>query len=190
MNELLAQFYGTNEKIAAASQPAPATENEQFDAAVVDEIVKVAEANGIDLNQISDEEMLEVINAFKQEMLAGEGSEKTASAQDEMDQFQEADLLGRTMAHAYFSELSAIQEQLEGHQKLAGFSDEEIFEALATQRAENILAALQGDGEGFMKEASMTIEDEELDDLVTERCAEILDANGYDVEMIAAALEG
>lgn len=205
MNALIAQLYGTQaaiEKTAAANTATQVAEQEPavdpLDAAIFEEIEKTAAANNFDLNELSDDELLEVMTAYKTEFLASQaaGTEKTAATVEttpvENDSMVEADLAGRTMAHAFFQELGSIQTEIDGQEKFAGISDEELFEQLAIQRAENILQALSGNGEGFMKEASMEVDagSEELDDLITQRCAEVLDAAGFDVEAIAAALEG
>lgn len=207
MHELLAQLYGTKEKIASqAAQVAPVVaapaavqeetfspEEAQFNEFIVDEIVKVANAEGIDLRKVSDEDLVSLMNEYKaeylseQEKVASAGAPEVAAAEDPLVQ---ADLVGRTIAHALYDESNKIQDEIAAHEKLAGLSDEEIFDALASQRAENILQALVGNGEGFMKEASAQVEDTELDDLVTERAAEMLDAAGFDVDAIAAALAG
>lgn len=198
MNEFLAQLYGTKEKIAAAQQAeqAPSTEEDELNSAILAEIEKTASAEGVDLNQLSDEDIVGLINEYKVELRAEQ--EKIASAQGQgqgqgvPDDVQQhvaiGDTIGRTAAHAFYDECNNIQNAASGQDKLASMSDEEIFEALANHRAEAIVKALQGDGEDFVKEASMEVDDEELDDLVTERAAELLDAAGFDVDAIAAAL--
>lgn len=207
MHELLAQLYGTKEKIAsqvARTAPvavAPAVPEEtaspeeaQLTEFIVDEIVKEANAQGIDLRTVPDEDLVSLIAEYKAEFLSEQEKVASAAAPAAVgatdDTLVQADLVGRTIAHAIYDESNNIQNEIEAHEKLAGLSDEQIFDALASQRAENILQALVGNGEGFMKEASAQIEDVELDDLVTERAAEMLDAAGYDVDAIAAALAG
>lgn len=195
MNELLAQLYGTHEKIASAAQETVevASDEGALDEYIVSEIEKVADAQGVDLNDLSDEDLAEIFAAYKGELL------KEASApevEDHDDATQEAlsvgDLIGRTALHAFYDEASKVQAAAEAHEKLAGLSDDEIFEGLAMQRAENILAALAGEPEGFFKEAALELdaEDADLDDAITMAAAEILDANGYDVDAIASALVG
>lgn len=195
MNELLAQLYGTHEKIASAAQETveAASDESALDEYIVSEIEKVADAQGVDLNDLSDEDLAEIYVAYKEELL----KEASADVGGEVDDAtQEAlsvgDLIGRTALHAFYDEASKVQAEAAVHEKLAGLSDEEIFEGLAMQRAENILAALAGEPEGFFKEAALELdaEDADLDDAITLAAAEILDANGYDVDAIANALVG
>jgi hypothetical protein len=198
MNELLAQLYGTHEKIASAAQVQETVETvsdeEALDEYIVAEIEKVAEAQGVDLNALSDEDLGEIFAAYKGELLkeasADFGGEEIDDATQEA--LSVGDLIGRTALHAFYDEANKVQAVAETHEKLAGLSDEEIFEGLAMQRAENILAALAGEPEGFFKEAALALdaEDEDLDDAITSAAADILDANGYDVDAIAAALVG
>lgn len=199
MNPLLAQLYNTHEKLASqAAQPvaAPASEEDEVNQFVFDELQKTASAQGIDLNQYTEEELQQVFEEYKAEMVKeASGAESVdAGAVSEADQeaIAAGDVMGRAAAHAFYHESNAIQEQMAMHEKLAGLSDADILDGLATQRAESILAALQGDGEGFMKEASMEITPdlEEVDDLITLRAAELLEEGGFDLEAICQALEG
>lgn len=197
MNEMLAQLYGTKEKIAAAQQAAePQNDDEAFDNYVVEELEKTASAQGIDLSQLTEEELQEVYAEFRDELIkeasAGEGYDGEQGDDMTKEAMALGDLIGRTALHAFHDEAAQVQAATEMHEKLAGLSDEELLYALGEQRANNILNALLGDGEGFMKEASanLSAEDEEIDDLVSEIAAEMLDNAGYDVEAIAQALEG
>lgn len=195
MNPLLAQIYNTHEKLASQAEPAQNNEEASIDEFVFEELQKTAAAQQIDLSQLSDEDLQSVFETYKAELIK-EASAAEAGDDGQLDAAQQeaisaGDLMGRAAAHAFYAEAAEIQAQQEMREKLAGLSDEEILDSLAVQRAENILAALSGNGEGFMKEAAMEITPdlEELDDLITMRAAEILDANDYDVDAIASVLE-
>lgn len=200
MNELLAQAYGTQGNIDANSGVEKTAE-----AALIDELEKVAAAEGIDLNEFSDDDILEILG----EAMGGD-VEKVASAEhvdadDEETQVKlaEADFLGRTMAHAFYDELTGIQHG--GAEKTAGArpsdsflkvaADEteydpefvQAFEDTAVERANEILEFLDT---GSVKQSSAAIDDEMLDEQVTARAGELLAEAGYDVDAIAAALQG
>ena len=198
MNPILAQLYATEETVKTASAQNTYAQNEEdaLNAAILDDLVKVAAAENFDLNQLSDEELVQLVEEHKGELMKQAsyeeaGYEGGTGASISEDAMAEADILGRTMAHAFFAEKAEIEAAGAHHEKLAGLSDEELFEELAFARAENILAALEGDFDNFVKEASIEIDAgmEDLDDAISMRAAEILDANDYDVDAIAAALD-
>jgi len=208
MNELLAQAYGTQGNIDTNSGVEKTAE-----AALLEELEKVAAAEGIDLNEFNDDDILEIL----QEAMGGE-VEKTAAAADaapeagEEDESQvklaEADFLGRTMAHAFYDELTSIQQG--GTEKTASgrpsdrflktASEEEApaatqevdpefaqaFEQASMERAQEILTFLDT---GTVKQSSAAIDDEQLDNAVTERAGEMLAEAGYDVDAIAQHLQ-
>lgn len=190
MNEILAQAYGTREKLAAA-QPHEKT----AEAALLDELVKVAEAEGVDLNQLDDNDIAEILAGAMQ---AAAPAEKTASA-DESElsdadnaKLQEADFLGRVMAHAMFDEMSNIQSA--GSEKTASAEEQEFlqaFEAMSAYKANEILAALgvEEAGEQVKTAAPYEVTDPQLETAIIERAGELLDEAGWDVDAIAAALE-
>ena len=231
MNELLAQAYGTQENIEADSGVEKTAE-----AALVEELEKVAAAEGIDLNEFSDDDILEIIteamntekvaSAEVAEEVAEEAAPEAAEAveeevkeasaeiapeaapevnEEEQVKLAEADFLGRTMAHAFYDELTNIQHG--GEEKTAGArpsdaflkeaSKEEAatdvdpefaqaFEEAAAERANEILEFLDN---GTVKQSSASIDDEQLDNAVTERAGELLAEAGYDVERISQALQ-
>lgn len=179
MNELLAQAYGTTENIYANNQ----TLEKTAEAAILDELEKVAAAEGIDLSDFSDDEIVEIIA----EAMGEAGVEKTASAEyyeeDGQEKIAEADFLGRTMAHAFYDELTSIQHG--GVEKVA--ADEEFaaaFEDEAVNRANAILEAVGA----IEKQSSAGYSDEQIDDALNERAAELLAEAGYDLDAIAGAL--
>lgn len=200
MNELLAQAYNTQDNINTNNGVEKTAE-----AALIDELEKVAAAEGIDLNDFSDDDILEILG----EAMGGD-VEKTAAAEgveadDEETQVKlaEADFLGRTMAHAFYDELTGIQHG--GVEKTAAADERpsdaflkiatqmedpefaQAFEDTAIERANEILEYLDT---GSVKQSSAAIDDEALDAQVTERAGQLLAEAGYDVDAIAAALQG
>ena len=216
MNELLAQAYGTYENINANNGVEKTAE-----AALMEELQKVANAEGIDLNDFSDDDIMEIL----QEAVNGaEEVEKTASdetveetaevTEDGQEKLAEADFLGRTMAHAFYDELTAIQNGTEktasarpsdSFLKVAAdettdeeglamdnydFSDEEFatqFNDAAIARANEILEFLDT---GVEKQSSVAVDDEHLNIAISERAGQLLDEAGYDVDAIVNALNG
>ena len=63
----------------------------------------------------------------------------------------------------------------------------QAFEDASIERANEILEYLDT---GSVKQSSAAIDDEQLDTAVTERAGELLAEAGYDVDQIAAALNG
>lgn len=188
MNEILAQAYGTREKLASAVE-------KTAEAALLDELVKVAEAEGVDLNQLDDNDIAEILASAMQEAAA----EKTASAEDEglsdvdSAKLQEADFLGRVMAHAMFDEMASIQGG--DVEKTASAEEQEFlqaFESMAVYKANEILAAVgvEEAGEHVKTAAPYEVEDAQLETAIIERAGELLDEAGWDVDAIARALEG
>lgn len=182
MNELLAQAYGTENNI---DYNTPGVEK-TAEAALLEELEKVASAEGIDLREFSDDDIIEILS----EAMGAEGTEKTAEAApaDEEGQVKlaEADFLGRTMAHAFYDELTSIQGA--AMNKQAGVADgsaeqAEAFENAAVDRANEILAAV-----GLDKQSSASANDAGVEEALNERAAALLDDAGYDVGAIAQAL--
>lgn len=141
MDEKLAQIYGTGQT--------DASEDLQKTAAA-ELLVKLAEENGIDLDKLSDEQVITMVQelyktaeegqpppfAKKEEGAKEEPKKETKgeessgeSSPDESKEaqakFAEADFLGRVMAHAMVQELGKIeQEKMASEQKEAGKSME------------------------------------------------------------------
>ena len=216
MNELLAQAYGTADNIAANTEEIEKNAAEAAFAEGLDQLEKIAAAEGIDLNEFTDDEIVEILT----EALNGE-TEKTAEAVAEEEtvaeeavetdegheKLAEADFLGRTMAHAFYDELTAIQnggteaprgrdafmKEAAAEEPVSAldgfdFSDEEFanaFHAAGIERANDILEMLDG---GEVKQSSATYDDEKLDTAVTEYAGRLLDEAGYDVAAIAEHL--
>ncbi len=180
MNELLAQAYGTDQNIAANNGALEKT----AEAAILDELEKVAAAEGIDLNNFTDDEIIEIINE------AVGGVEKVAQAEEAeegqeeyQEKLAEADFLGRTMAHAFYDELTSIQNG--GTEKVA--SDEEFAAAFDQEAANRANALLEAVG-GVEKQSSAANDDAQLEEALNERAVEMLEEAGYDIDAIAAAL--
>ena len=205
MNELLAQAYNTEANIASNSGETEKT----AEAVLLEELEKIATAEGIDLNEFDDNDILEIIGEAM-----GDNTEKVASA-DTTDteevveegeaKLAEADFLGRTMAHAFYDELTSIQtggaEKVAGARKsdtflkvaadeaTAGVDPEVMqqFEDAALARAQEILDFIDTDG---TSKQSSAFDDEELENAVMARAGELLDEAGYDVNAIAQAIYG
>ena len=183
MNELLAQAYGTADSIDMNTGVEKTAE-----AALLEELEKVAVAEGIVLTEFSDDDIVEIIN---EAMNGAEETEKVASAEETVsdedlagaqEKLAEADFLGRTMAHSFYQELTSIQNG--GVEKTA--ADQEAFENAAVERANEILAAYET--VETEKQSAAGVSNEDVDGMVTERAAELLAEAGYDVNAIAAAL--
>lgn len=195
MNELLAQAYGTKEKIAAAQAEQDPLEK-TAEAQLLNELEKIAAAEGVDLNQLDDNDIAEILaGAMQQAGIAPTAAqvEKTASAEyDDADaaKIQEADFLGRVMAHAMFDEFSSIQGA--GQEKTASAEEQEFlqaFEAMAVHKANDILAAVGVDvGDHVKTAAPYQVDDPQLETAIIERAGELLDEAGWDVDKIADAL--
>lgn len=69
------------------------------------EVMKVAQANGFDLNQASAEELHQAVEQMQAVMSDPQYGVKQAALQEKI---AEADALGRVMAHAYVDELGKI----------------------------------------------------------------------------------
>lgn len=96
-------------KVASApSTPAaPATTKVAYEVAL-GEVMKVAAANGYDLNQATPAELHSAVEAMQERLADPTFVEKQAALQEKI---AEADALGRVMAHAYVDELGKIAGQ-------------------------------------------------------------------------------
>ena len=205
MNELLAQAYNTEANIASNSGETEKT----AEAVLLEELEKIATAEGIDLNEFDDNDILEIIGEAM-----GDNTEKVASAdtteteevvEEGEAKLAEADFLGRTMAHAFYDELTSIQtggsEKVAGARKSDTFLkvaadeagaevDPEVmqqFEDAALSRAQETLDYIDTDG---TSKQSSAFDDEELENAVMARAGELLNEAGYDVNAIAQAIYG
>jgi hypothetical protein len=193
MDELLAQAYGTHENIAANQGLIEKT----AEAEMLDMLEKVAAAEGVDLSQLTEDEVAEIL---AEAMGAADNTEvyaeKTASAEGDLSEddkvkLAEADYLGRTMAHSFYDELTKIQGAAGGD--LEKNAAETEFEDAALARANEIIEAYNatlGDDVAEAGEKTAEADEEALDEALTAHAVELLTANGYDVEEIHAALSG
>lgn len=124
MNQILANMYGT---------AAPAAQEDLAKVAAEELFVKSAEAEGIDLTRMSDEDVSALFAEFQQK-LAEDGEDKGEDKDDEkkkkekaekefsekkaaQEKFAESDFAGRQMAHAYVDELRKIAGTFDKAQK-------------------------------------------------------------------------
>lgn len=223
MNELLAQAYGTYENINSNTDVEKTAE-----AALMEELQKVAQAEGIDLNDFSEDDIVEIL----QEAVSGaEHVEKTAATEETVtdetateetatdegqEKVAEADFLGRTMAHAFYDELTSIQGGVEktaearnsdnflktaaetetetesAEDALAmdnyDFSDETFATAFNDAAVDRANEIIEFLDTGVEKQSSVNVDDEQLNVAISERAGQLLDEAGYDVESIVHAL--
>jgi hypothetical protein len=103
MDEQLAAIYGTGQQFA---------EEDIEKTAAAELLVKLAEEEGVDLDQFSDDEIAGMIGELYGE--GGEGEGEGASIQEGgegEEKVAEADMLGRVMAHAMVQELGEIEKE-------------------------------------------------------------------------------
>ena len=124
MDEQLAAIYGTG---------GAASENDLEKTAAAELLLKIAEAEGVDLNQFSDAQVMAMVHDLTKTASEGEEEEKEESEEKEKEsegdseekeeeseeKVAEADFLGRVMAHAYVQELNNIEKQA-GAKETAG----------------------------------------------------------------------
>lgn len=195
MNALIAEAYKTKEKLAAAQAP---DIEKTAESVLLDELVKIAAADGIDLNELDDNDIAEILAGAMQQA----GVEKTAApaaeegpSDEDQAKLAEADFLGRVMAHALFDEVNQIQAagaEPAAQEKTASAEEQEFlqaFEAMAVHQANDILAAVGVDvGEHTKTAAPYTVEDPQLETAIIERAGELLAEAGWNVEEIAKRL--
>jgi hypothetical protein len=104
MDDFLAELYGTQETIGAGED----LEKQ----AAAEFLVKMAQEEGVDLDQLSDEEVGSLL--LEVEKQAADGNLVADDKTEAQEKLAEADFLGRAMAHAYVNELSEIEKQAGG----------------------------------------------------------------------------
>lgn len=107
MDPYLAELYGTG------GTPEPVDDLEKM--AQYRLLEKIAEEEGVDLNELSDEEVDELVTELAADLEDGEEEEEPEETEEELEKeaqakFEEADFLGRTMAHAMWQELNEIEK--------------------------------------------------------------------------------
>lgn len=200
MDREIAEIYGTDQLLA--------DDTDQEKTAAAELLVKLAEEQGVDLNDFSDEEVAEMIS----DLYGGQGIEHTAEAQqaefeaqqlelEAQEKVAEADYLGRIMAHSYVQELSNIEkaaaeappfppkkekadeEEEKKEEKKAMDKAAAVFDDLAQQRAfEMAKEAGYIDDVGNLLVDTQVKEASALDFEVERRALEICEANGIPVE--------
>jgi len=109
MDPTLAQLFGTMD-------PVEVSEEEMQKTAQLQLLAKIAEDQGIDLDQLSDEQIMEAYSYLQeagQEKVASEQhyeSEADTMTKEAAEMAQNAETMGRIMAHAYVDELKGIQK--------------------------------------------------------------------------------
>lgn len=112
MDSFLAELYGTNEP----------TEQDFEKVAHLDFLQKVAEEEGIDLDELSDEDLEELAEVAAEAMEEGEEYEDEDDGEEYEEEdlekeaeakVEEADFLGRVMAHSLTQELDNIEMEKE-----------------------------------------------------------------------------
>ena len=121
MDEQLAAIYGTG---------GAASENDLEKTAAAELLLKIAEAEGVDLNQFSDAQVMAMVHDLtktaseneedeQEKESEGDDSEEkekesegdSEKEEESEEKVAEADFLGRVMAHAYVQELNNIEKQ-------------------------------------------------------------------------------
>ena len=148
MNQVLADAYGT----LSGEQ----SQEEAEKVAVAQYITKMAAADNIDLNTLTDEQVQVVATHYLQEIekQAAAPAEQPAPAGDLDDsekraaaEMAEADFLGRMMAHSFVQELDGIQKQAAAQVEAPADEIPEAYVKLAEQRAMEFLQEKVAAGE-------------------------------------------
>jgi hypothetical protein len=105
MDQFLAEFYGTG-----APEPA-AQEDELEKMAQLTLLSQEAKAEGFDLSQLSDEEIIKVAQELYGSAEGGTPAPEADLEKEAQAKFEEADFLGRVMAHSFNQELGEIEKQ-------------------------------------------------------------------------------
>lgn len=135
MDPVLAELFGTLE-----TGP---TQEEIEKTASLDLLQKIAEAHEIDLDQLTDDQLVDAVNE-----LEGVGFEKEASEEDPQaaELFANSKLAGEIMAHSMVRELKEIQKVAEEEVYSTGnpLLDAVLMEKEAGPRTDAAMAALRG----------------------------------------------
>jgi hypothetical protein len=98
MDEFLNELYGTSEIISG---------DDLEKQAAAEFLVKLAEDEGVNLDDLSDDEVAGLLSEIEGDMGKQASAPETDEAQEKL---AEADFLGRAMAHAYVNELHEIEK--------------------------------------------------------------------------------
>lgn len=177
MDTLLANAYGTSALVADEME-------KTAEAQLLEELEKVAAAEGIDLDTLSDDDIIEILQeAMGVEAEETVEAEKTASDDSyedgqiklSEDEFLAADYKGRVIAHAIINELASVGNHME---KEASADEGNAI----VDRANEILEMAVEAAEGQEKQAS----DEAAD--IDTAALQLLAENGYDTDLIVDLL--
>jgi hypothetical protein len=105
MNEFLNELYGTSQTIGAGG------EEDLEKQAAAEFLIKIAEAEGVDLDTLSDEEVGQLLVEVEKAAAEGGIEPEPEGEEEAQEKLAEADFLGRAMAHAYVNELAEIEKQ-------------------------------------------------------------------------------
>jgi hypothetical protein len=158
MNEYLADLYGTGGY----------TEEDLEKVAAYEMLTKLAEEEGVDLDALDDETVEELVDDLSgaagedyydegPELYEDEDGNLLAQGDDgelyyvdpedvmdeeeklASDQMEEADFLGRTMAHAYAQEMGLIEGEYDDDEYIEEYDDDSTIDKLAAEYAEGLL---------------------------------------------------
>ena len=147
MDKELAAIYGTG-------QP-EVDESDLEKTAAAELLVKLAEEQGVDLNDFSDEEVAEMLG----DLYEG-GVEHTAAAQEApatQEKYAEADYLGRIMAHSMVQELDSIEKEAGLAQKIKSYAARAgeatgAGDIISGLRGRALASKIKGEGAKIMKD--------------------------------------
>jgi hypothetical protein len=166
MDPVLAELYNTMEPVEISEEEIQKTAQLQL-------LQKLAEDANIKLEDLSDEQIMEAYAALQdvpQEKTAAEQTPEAPITKEAEEMFQNADTMGRIVAHAYVDELKQIQKQA----MIKEAMEEEEKEEKKEEKKENpLLAAIKAKKEnGEEKEKSA------FDKAVEDRAIEMLKQAG------------
>lgn len=191
MNTILANMYGTS------GHSETDLEKNSSDEAILDEIVKIAEESGVSMDDLSDDEVIELMAAARSYLDGADEPEyedevkvayEDGPSDDELQKMAaHGDFIGRVMAHALTQELNKIAAEQDAGE---GEVSEEVM-----YRAQEILEAAQSRvGAGTSKTASAraaveaALEKKAAEANLDAAALSVLEANGYDVSEILEIL--
>ena len=102
MDEFLNELYGTSEIISG---------DDLEKQAAAEFLVKMAEEEGVNLDELSDEEVAGLLSEIEGDMGKQASAEIEGEGDEAQEKLAEADFLGRAMAHAYVNELNEIEKE-------------------------------------------------------------------------------
>jgi len=174
MNPQLAAIYGTGGFQQPQAQAPAMTQEDLEILAQAEMLSKVAAANGYDIDQMTNEQIVELARHLN---FVQTDEEKVAQAR-----IEEADTQGRIMAHAYVDELRKLGAAPQAMVAPAATQADpqagqvEVLEAMAQDRAQNYLNALGVEGVEPVAEAKVA--SPIIEKYVDDRAIEILSEKG------------